>query len=74
MVLNHPDGHSYVTDITTGTCCRFAMHLGAVLPDWLARSNATYVDDLEDADHWVCDGQYTNNYSCSKDDSHQPIR
>jgi len=76
-VLNHPDGHAYITDVSADKCCKFYMHLGAILPDWLERSNATYAGEQEingvDARVWIAGGQYTNNYGCTGEGD-EPIR
>jgi len=69
-VLNAADGNTYVTGVEEKTCCKYPMHLGMILPDWLQNSNATYAGSQEfdwdgdsvEADEWVCDGQYTNHY------------
>ena len=49
-----------------------------IRPDWLARSNATYIGRTKigerDADEWLAYGASDNHYYASADDAREPIR
>uniref|UniRef100_A0A7S3LTX6 Uncharacterized protein n=1 Tax=Palpitomonas bilix TaxID=652834 RepID=A0A7S3LTX6_9EUKA len=79
VVLYATDGWSYINfPSETDACCKCENSFGAVRGDWLQNGGTTYsgqttLDDTT-VDHWVKSGNQVNNYYCTSDDSHLPVR
>ena len=79
-VLNrNVDGKAYIfSPNDSSKCCKYPVHLGALLPDWLERAGAKFagVDLVNgvDANHWQAEGAYTNNYWSSVEEGDLPVR
>ena len=77
-VLNALDGKLYL--LGPSSCCRCDAPWApfTIVPDWLARSNATYEGSTsvggQEADEWLAYGASDNHYYASVDSSRRPLR
>ena len=77
-VLNALDGKLYL--LGPSSCCRCDASWApfTIVPDWLARSNATYEGSTsvggQEADEWLAYGASDNHYYASVDSSRKPFR
>jgi hypothetical protein len=78
-VLSAVDGQLYVSSETKGCChCVAPWAPLTMLPDWLARNNATYLgrstENDQEADGWVAYGSAANRYWASIDEEQRFVK
>ena len=77
-VLNAADGNLYLSGAASCCICKAQWAPFTIKPDWLARSNATYIGRSsisgQRADGWLAYGASDNHYYATTDPSRMPIR